>query len=93
MPAYRQTYRMQRATVHPPQQRPARYSHMTVQPASGALGAEVTGVDLKDCDEATFEELTRALTDHLVVFVRDQALAPEDQIALARRFGKPMYWP
>ncbi len=93
MPAYQQTYRMQRATVHPPQQAPAHYEHMTVKPVSGALGAEVTDTSLKDCDDATFAELERALTDHLAVFVRDQALTPEAQIALARRFGAPMPWP
>lgn len=93
MPSYQQTYRMQPATVHPPQQAPGRYERMSVHPISGALGAEVTGVDLKDCDAATFAELERALTDHLVLFVRDQALAPDDQIALARCFGPPMVWP
>jgi len=93
MPSYQQTYRMQPATAHPPQQAPGRYAHMSVHPVSGALGAEVTGADLKDCDAATFAELERALTDHLVLFVRDQALAPDDQIALARRFGPPLRWP
>jgi taurine dioxygenase len=90
---YQQTYRLQPATAHAPQQSPARYTRMSVHPASGALGAEVTGVDLQTCDEATFAELERALTDHLALFVRDQALDPERQIALARRFGPPMHWP
>jgi taurine dioxygenase len=90
---YQQTYRMQPATAHPPQQSPARYSHMRVSPVSGALGAEVTDVDLEDCDAATFAELERALNDHLALFVRDQTLDPEQQIALARRFGPPMPWP
>ena len=90
---YKQTYRMQAATAHPPQQAPARYARFRVRPISGALGAEVLGADLKDCDGATFAELEAALTDHLVLFVRDQALAPEDEIALAKRFGPPMPWP
>jgi taurine dioxygenase len=90
---YQQTYRLQPATAHAPQQSPAHYTRMSVSPVSGALGAEVTGVDLKTCDEATFAELERALTDHLALFVRDQTLDPEHQIALARRFGPPMHWP
>ena len=90
---YQQTYRMQVATAHPPQQSPGHYTRLSVHPVSGALGADVTNVDLKDCDAATFAELERALTDHLALFVRDQALEPEDQIALARRFGPPMPWP
>jgi len=93
MPTYQQTYRMQPATAHPPQQSPARYTRLSVHPVSGALGAEVTGAELGDCDAATFAELERALTDHLALFVRDQALDPEQQIALARRFGPPMPWP
>ena len=90
---YRQTYRMQPATAHGPQQAPGRYSRMSVHPVSGALGAEVTGAELNDCDDATFAELEQALTDHLALFVRDQSLEPEHQIALARRFGPPMCWP
>ena len=54
MPSYQQTYRMQPATVHAPQQSPAQYSRMSVSPISGALGAEVTGAELGECDEATF---------------------------------------
>ncbi len=90
---YQQTYRLQPATVHPPQHAPGHYTRLCVSPVSGALGAEVTGVDLQTCDDASFAELERALTDHLVLFVRDQTLDPDHQIALARRFGPPMHWP
>ncbi len=60
----------------------------TLTPLSPALGAEVAGLDLRKplCDE-DFEALQAALLAHLVLFFRRQPLAPDEQIALARRFG------
>ena len=58
-----------------------------ITPVAGALGAEISGVDLARFDDATFEKIRRAFTDHLVLFFRDQSLSPEDQVTLTRRFG------
>ena len=61
---------------------------LAVNPLPGALGAEITGARLaKPADDAEFAALRQAVVDHLMVVVRDQALAPEDQIALSARFG------
>jgi len=61
---------------------------LALLPLSPALGAEVRGLDLrKPLSEPDFEQLCDALLAHLVLFFRDQALAPEEQLALARRFG------
>ena len=58
------------------------------RPISGALGAEIHGVDLaEDMDAATFGEIRQALHDHLVIFFRDQTITPEQQLDFARRFG------
>ncbi|MBT5413315.1 MAG: taurine dioxygenase [Rhodospirillaceae bacterium] len=63
-------------------------SGMEAAPIAGALGAELHGVDLAGgLSDAAVADIRRALLDHLVVFFRDQALTPETQIALARRFG------
>ena len=65
-----------------------------VRPISGALGAEISGVDLAaDLDDATVAAIRRAWLDHLVIFFRDQPLAPERFLAFARRFGKPVEYP
>ena len=59
-----------------------------VQPTSGALGAEVLGVDLSnglDADEVA--DIRRAFNEHGVIFFRDQRLTPEQHIAFAGRMG------
>lgn len=59
-----------------------------VQPIAGALGAEISGVDLSEpLDDATFAEIHRAFLDHLVIFFRDQNLTPAQQKAFGLRFG------
>jgi taurine dioxygenase len=64
------------------------YRTLDVRPVSGALGAEIAGVDLgSDLPDDVFAEIHRAFLEHGVVFFRDQELPPERQIALARRFG------
>jgi alpha-ketoglutarate-dependent taurine dioxygenase len=66
------------------------YAHIEVRPVSGALGAEVFGVDLsKLLENAVCDEIRRAFLEHAAIFFRDQQLSPEAQLALARRFGKP----
>jgi taurine dioxygenase len=90
---YQQTFQLQATTAHAPQLAPGTYEKLTVEPISGALGADVTGVDLRSLDNITFGEVERALGDHLVLFVRDQSLEPDDLKAFGRRFGKLMHWP
>lgn len=61
---------------------------ITVRRVAGALGAEISGVDLsKDLDGPTFDAIHRAFVDHEVIFFRDQSLTPEQHKAFGRRFG------
>lgn len=64
------------------------YRKIGVLPISGAIGAEISGVDLARLDDQTYAEIHRAFLEHLVVFFRDQTLTPAQQIAFARRFGE-----
>lgn len=67
---------------------------VTVQPIAGALGAEISGIDLsRDLDDATVGALRRAWLDHGVVFFRGQDLPPARFLALARRFGEVVEYP
>ncbi|MFN8034807.1 MAG: TauD/TfdA family dioxygenase [Acidimicrobiia bacterium] len=70
------------------------YRTIKVLPIAGALGAEVSGVDLAtDLVDETVAEIRRAWLRHLVVFFRDQALGPEEFLAFARRIGEPVEYP
>jgi taurine dioxygenase len=64
------------------------YRSIQVQPISGALGAEISGVDLAcDIDDAVVGEIRRALVENCVIFFRGQKLSPERHLAFGRRFG------
>jgi taurine dioxygenase len=59
-----------------------------VRPTSGALGAEVLGIDLaRKLDDDAVAEIRRAFRDHGVIFFRDQRLTPEQHLAFAERMG------
>ncbi len=55
-----------------------------------ALGAEITGVDITDLDNQTFDAIYESFNKHSVVVIRDQHLTPEQHVAFSRRFGKLM---
>ncbi len=70
------------------------YRHIRVRPIAGALGAEIEGVDIaQPLGAEIVEEIRQAFLDHLVIFFRGQRLAPQQLLAFAQRFGKPMEYP
>ena len=65
-----------------------RNMQMEVRPISGALGAEIFGVDFAaGVDEETFDCIRTTFHEHGVIVIRDQDLTPEQHVAAARRFG------
>lgn len=61
---------------------------VSVRKLSPMIGAEISGVDLRDdLDDATIAAIRQALLDHKVIFFRDQDITAEQHIAFARRFG------
>ncbi len=67
---------------------------LAVHPVAGALGAEITGVDLSQALSAeTLAAIRRAWLEHLVIFFRDQPLPPARFLAFARGFGEPIEYP
>jgi len=61
---------------------------------SGALGAEITGVDLAgEIDDQTLGVLRRAWLENLVLFFHDQPLPPARFLRFARRFGEIIEYP
>ena len=60
---------------------------MEINLLSGALGAEVTGIDLKDSSIENWNKINSLLLEHKVLFFRDQKISAEEQLNLAKRFG------
>ena len=69
------------------------FAHIKATPLSGALGAEIEGVDLAALTDEVFAEIRQAFHDHQVIFFRGQKLEPAHLVALATRFGKPSIYP
>ncbi|MDI1266550.1 MAG: TauD/TfdA family dioxygenase [bacterium] len=66
-----------------------RNSRIQARPTSGAVGAEILGIDLsRDLEDSDVEELRAALNEYGVIFFREQNLSPEQHIAFAERFGQ-----
>ena len=64
------------------------YNHMTVKPITGAMGAEVFGIDLsKPLSDAAVAEVKSAWTNYLVLIFRDQDLTDQQQADFSARFG------
>ncbi len=60
---------------------------MDIKLLSGALGAEVQGVNLKDSSKENFKIINNLLLEHKVIFFRDQNITCEEQINIAKKFG------
>lgn len=58
-----------------------------VKPTAGALGAEVSNIDLCDASAETYAEVRRLLLEYEVLFFRDQDISPAQHKALAESFG------
>jgi taurine dioxygenase len=64
---------------------------LTLTPLHPLLGAEVSGIDLREpADSATREALSLALSEHLALVFRGQALTPAQYLTAAEAFGPPM---
>lgn len=61
---------------------------MEIQRIGGTLGAVVHGIDLRDVDAATIDEIHKVWLEHLVLFFRGQDLDPAAHVAFARHFGE-----
>ena len=60
---------------------------MDIELISGALGAEVKWIDLKDSSIENWNVINDLLLEHKVLFFRNQNITSEEQLNLARKFG------
>ncbi len=64
------------------------YRRIGINRLSPVLGAEISGVDLRDVDDETFAEIEDAFLSFKVIFFRDQDLSIDDHVRFAERFGE-----
>ena len=60
---------------------------MQINLISGALGAEIIGIDLKDTSKENWRKINSLMLEHKIVFFRNQEISSEDHINLAKHFG------
>ena len=64
-------------------------TNIEVSPIAGALGAEISGIDLSQpLDDASFAQVRKAFDENLIIFFRDQTITPDQHLAFASRFGE-----
>ena len=61
---------------------------MRVRKQSGAVGAEISGVDLRDVSDGLVQDLRGQLAEHGVLFFRDQIIDTDQHKVLASKFGE-----
>ena len=67
---------------------------MIVKKIAGALGAEISGVDLSQAISNTLvSELRAAFLEHQVIFLRDQNITSENFLTFAKLMGRPIEYP
>lgn len=65
-----------------------RNATLDIVPTSGALGAEIRGIDLSaPLETSKVSEIKTALAEHGVIFFRDLELTPKQHIAFAEQIG------
>ena len=65
------------------------YEAIQVRRLTPLIGAEISGVDLSGpLGNQAFDEIHRALMEHLVIFFRDQTLTPQQHLDFGSRFGE-----
>jgi len=60
---------------------------VTVRAVTPAVGAEISGADLRHLSDSDFAAIERAWTNHSMILLRGQKLSDDDLLAFSRRFG------
>ena len=67
---------------------------MKIKQIAGALGAEISGVDLaKGVPASMAADIRKVFLDHQVIFLHDQNLTPQQFLAFANAMGDPIEYP
>ncbi len=67
---------------------------MKIRKIAGALGAEISGVDLaQGVSTQLAADIRQVFLDHQVIFLRNQPLSPQQFLDFARAMGEPIEYP
>lgn len=66
---------------------------MKIKKSAGALGAEITALNLADLSTAQVDELRALFLEHQVLFFRDQDLSSPQFMRFAALMGEPIEYP
>lgn len=61
---------------------------LDIRPMTGALGAEIYGIDVRTIDQSTFDQIYQAWLDYSVLVFRDQTLDEQEFADFGKRFSK-----
>lgn len=80
--------------AHPVLVHPREYRHIEVSPLTGVLGAEITGVDLRQpLPSEAWQEIRQAFSDHQVIMFPNQPITHEQHLEFSRHFGEVIRLP
>ena len=60
---------------------------LEIRRLSGALGADINGVNVAQMSDETFGDIHQALLDYGVIVIRDQNITPSQQVEFAKRWN------
>ena len=65
---------------------------VTVRAVTQAVGAEISGVDLRRLGDSDFAAIERAWTDHSMILLRGQKLGDDDLLGHLVETGRRTLW-
>ena len=66
---------------------------ISIQPLTPSIGAEISGVDLREFRQSTFDTVHECWLKHKLIFFRGQDLNLDELIQFSQRFGELMQLP
>ena len=66
------------------------YEHIDARPITGNVGAEISGLDLRQLDPDAEVDLRQALIDRKILLIRDHEMTPHQYADFMRLFGTPV---
>lgn len=64
-----------------------------IKKIAGAIGAEISGVQVDNICEERFKIINDALLDHGIIYFREQTISPKEQLDFAKMWNEPHLHP